>query len=82
MGYETQQNVLKGGVNMRKWLKEKRINKGMSQQNVAEKLGITQQYYNLIENAERKKELDVSLLTKLSGIFEISIEEIVRLENS
>lgn len=44
--------------------------------------GMTQQYYNLIENAERKKELDVSLLTKLSEFFEISIEEIVQLENS
>ncbi len=66
---------------MRKWLKEKRTEKVMSQRNVAEKLGMTQQYYNLIENDERKKELDVSLLTKLSNIFEMSIEEIIRLES-
>lgn len=66
---------------MRNWLKEKRIEKGMSQQNVAEKLEMTQQYYNLIENDERKKDLDVSLLTKLSNIFEIPVEEIIRLES-
>ena len=66
---------------MREWLKQKRLENKMSQQNVAEKLGITQQYYNLIECGERKKDLDVPLIVNLSEILGITIEEIVGFEN-
>ncbi len=38
---------------MRGWLKEARLQKELSQQNVADKVNITQQYYNFIENGVR-----------------------------
>ena len=66
---------------MRSWLRKKRLEGGMSQQTVAGKIGVTQQYYNLIEKDERKKSLDAQLIKKLSDIFELSVEEIVELEN-
>ena len=39
-----------------------------------------QQYYNLIENGERQKDLDLSIATKLSEIFEVSIDWIAEQE--
>ena len=58
---------------MREWLKTIRCNNGYSQQAIAEKLGMTQQYYNYIENGERKKELNLSLVIKIADIFKVDI---------
>ncbi len=65
---------------MRTWLKELREKMGLSQQNVADKLEMTQQYYNLIENGERKKELDVALVLKLASIFNLTTNYIIERE--
>ncbi len=42
---------------MRVYLKRLRSEKNESQQQVADKLGITRQYYNMIETGERQKDL-------------------------
>ena len=47
---------------------------------ISEKLGISESYYCLIENGERQKRMDISLLIKLADILEIPITEIVNLE--
>ena len=39
---------------MRKWLKDIRLAKGLSQLDVAKKVHITFQYYSYIENGERR----------------------------
>lgn len=65
---------------MRKWLKELREKKGLTQQNVAEKLNIAQQYYSCIENGERQKDLSLSLIVKIAEIFGVTIEWIVKQE--
>lgn len=65
---------------MRDWMKDKRIEKGMTQAQLAETLGISEAYYCLIENGERQKTLDVGLLCKLSTAFAIPVEQIVELE--
>lgn len=80
MALRAQQNVLNGGVIVRKWIKELRKEKGMSQQNVADGIGVSQQYYNLIENGERKKELDISLVLKLASVFNVTVEFIIEQE--
>lgn len=49
---------------------------------MSKKLGISESYYCLIENGERQKRMDISLLTKLSDILSIPISEIVKLEES
>lgn len=56
-------------------LKEKRDGKGLSQQYVAEYLGITQQSYSLIENGHRRLSLDKA--KKLAEIFGCTIDELV-----
>lgn len=66
---------------MRSWLKELRENRGLTQQNVADLLGITKQYYQMIEACERQRKMDIALLTKLSEIFQISLIKLVELES-
>lgn len=66
---------------MRAWLRQLRNERGMTQQNVADELGITQQYYSSIENGERQKDIDCSLLSKLSAVFGIPISQIVEEES-
>ena len=47
------------------------------QQDVADKLNKTRQYVNLIENGERQKDLDLSLVLNLSKIFGVSVDYII-----
>lgn len=65
---------------MRKWLKELRETKGLKQADIAKKLDISESYYNLIENGERQKNLDLSIVIKLSEILGVSVEYIVEQE--
>ena len=44
---------------MREWLINLRGN--IPQSEIAEKIGITQQYYSYIENGERQKKMDISV---------------------
>ena len=59
---------------MRDWLKKLRDDIGMSQRNVADKIGISQQYYALIENGERQKKIGIELAQKLADIFGVTLE--------
>lgn len=65
---------------MRDWLKEKRIEKGMTMAEVAEKLGITESYYCMIENGERQKKMDIAVAMKLSQILNEPVNRIIELE--
>lgn len=65
---------------MREYLRKLRESNGLSQQSVADRLGITRQYYQQIENGDRQKDMDISLVVQFSNLFEISPEEIIRKE--
>lgn len=65
---------------MREWLKEKRIERGMTQKQVSEKLGISESYYAFIENGTRQKTMDISFATQLATLFGMQICDIVELE--
>ena len=65
---------------MREWLKNLRGDKSSAE--IAEKLGMTQQYYNYIENGKRQQKMDLQLCVKLSKIFDISVEQIIEYENA
>lgn len=66
---------------MRSYLKILREERGLSQQNVADAIGISQQYYNMIENGERQQKMDVPLLKKLALVFKVSVEYILEQED-
>ena len=66
---------------MRLWLKEARTNKGLTMKDMASKLGISESYYCAIENGERQKNMDLTLVSGLSASLGISVSRIVKLEN-
>ena len=45
-------------------------------------LNISESYYSMIENAERQKKMDITLVAKLSDVLKIQIVQIVAEENS
>ena len=66
---------------MRVYLREIREKIGLSQQQVAEKLGISQNYYCMIETGDRQKKLDLEMAQKLADVFNVTLEFICRKEN-
>lgn len=69
-----------GDVILRNYLVELRSQKGLSQQDVADKLGITRQYYQMIETGERQKHLDLALAGGLAVLLGVTIMDIERYE--
>lgn len=67
---------------LREYLRLLRENKGMSMQDVADKIGISRQYYQQIEAGERQKKMDITLVIALSNLFDISAEQIISNEES
>lgn len=67
---------------MRDWLLKARTDSGMTQQQVANKIDVSESYYSFIESGERQKKMDIALAAKLSVVFGIPIETIVELEKS
>ena len=65
---------------MRDWLKEKRCERGYTMAQMAEKLGITESYYSLIEAGNRQKKMDMILAGKLSDVLGITMQQIVEME--
>lgn len=67
---------------MRTWLRELRLSKKLTQEEMALKLGITQTMYSKIENAERQEKMDLELASKLANIFKISLKKINEFEEA
>ena len=61
---------------MRDYLVELRKKHDFSQQDVADYVGISRQYYNAIENGIRQKKMDVTLITKFADLFKTSLQKI------
>ena len=53
---------------MREWLKKIRENIGLTQQEVAEKSDMSQQYYGFIESGERGEKLPVQTAKKIAEV--------------
>lgn len=66
---------------MRDWLREMRTEKGMTQQEVAKQLDLSEAYYSYIESGERQKKMNIALAAKLSVVFGIPMEQIIEYEN-
>ena len=76
----TAQNITEGGEQMRDWMKNARVEKGFTQLQVAEKIGITEGYYSLIENGERMKSLDLTFAKKLAELFGMTVQQVIEKE--
>lgn len=65
---------------MRDWLSEVRSNLGLTLAQMGERLGISESYYLMIEQGKRQRKMDVALITKLSDVSGLSLDEIVKRE--
>ena len=66
---------------MREYLISLRTEKGLTQKQIAQKLDISESYYNQIEKGERQKKMDITLLNRLSWALEIPITVLINYEN-
>lgn len=65
---------------MRGWLLEEREKKGLSQAEMAKRIGISESYYSLIEAGHRQRRMDITLVSKLSSILELPLGRVIDLE--
>lgn len=65
---------------MRTYLKELRTKLGVTQSDIAEKLYISESYYNLIENGERQKQLSIEMAQKLADVLGVTLSYICEQE--
>lgn len=66
---------------MREYLKALREDRGLSAQDMADMIGISCRYYQLIESGERQKKMDITLVKRIANIFEVPLETIISNEN-
>jgi transcriptional regulator with XRE-family HTH domain len=66
---------------VRDYLKVMRKDRGLSLQDMADKIGISRQYYQLIENGERQKKMDITLVKRIATVLGVSLETIIEQEN-
>ncbi len=65
---------------MRKYLISLRKAKNLTQKQLAEKLDISESYYSQIENGERQKRMDITVIDRLSKALDVSVNEIISFE--
>ena len=63
---------------MRDWLIKLRGE--LPQSEIAQKLGITQQYYSYIEDGKRQKEMDIQMCERIAQTFGISVADVINYE--
>ena len=73
---------MKGGEQMRQWMVDARLAKGLTQAQAAKLLQITESYYCYIENGERQKKMDITLVARLSEVLGVPLNEIVAMEQA
>ena len=67
---------------MRQYLVSLRNEHGYSQQDVADKLNISRQYYQMIEAGERQKKMDISLASGIATLYGISVMDVENYEKT
>lgn len=65
---------------MRSWMEKARKDCKLTMKEAADKLGISESYYSMIECGKRQQRLDIALAVKISAVFCISLEHIVKQE--
>jgi transcriptional regulator with XRE-family HTH domain len=65
---------------MRDWLIKARTEKGMTMKQMGEALDISESYYSMIEAGTRQKQMDLTLVSRLSAVLDVPIAKIAALE--
>lgn len=64
----------------RQYLIDLRAQRNESQQDVADGIGVSRQYYSLIEDGSRQKRMDISLASLLAAHFKVPVSRIIEQE--
>lgn len=67
---------------MREYLKNMRVKKKATQEDVAFALNMSQNNYSQIENGIKQKDMNLSLLIKLSDYFEVDLDYLIEQEKA
>lgn len=67
---------------MREYLIKRRKTLNLSQQDVANAIGISRQYYNAIENGTRQKRMDITLVVKIATTLNMTPESVINAEKA
>ncbi|MCI1965860.1 MAG: helix-turn-helix domain-containing protein [Oscillospiraceae bacterium] len=62
---------------MREYLKELRCNRNLTQQNIANELGVSLSYYNSIEKGNRQKNMELLMANRLSKVLQVPVDFII-----
>lgn len=66
---------------MREYLKQMRERANLSQEEVADVIGLSRAYYSRVESGERQKDLNLSLVIRLSEALDVSVDRIIAEED-
>lgn len=66
----------------REYLKKMRTEMGLTMQDMGDALGMSRQYYNLIEIGVSQKRMDITLVRRIADIFGVTLEDIARFEQA
>ena len=66
---------------MRNYLKELRFQNNLTQVELCEHIGIRPNYYSMIENGSRQKNISMTLLIKLAAAFNVPVTQLIEAEN-
>ena len=64
----------------RQYLVELRTQRNETQQDVASSIGITRQYYSLIEGGNRQQNMDIMLVSLLANHFNVPVADLIKKE--
>ena len=64
----------------RQYLVELRTQRNETQQDVASSIGITRQYYSLIEGGNRQQNMDIMLVSLLANHFSVPVADLIKKE--
>lgn len=66
---------------MRKWLRDLRTEKNITMKQAAQSMGISESYFCSIENGDRQKKMDASIILGLSSVFSVDPSFILQAES-
>lgn len=66
---------------MREWLRNARLEKGFTMKQLADELHISESYYCSIENGYRQKDMDLSLVERISKSLRVPVKQILMFEH-
>lgn len=67
---------------MRTWLRDIRLEKGILQEDVSKKIGVSRAYYSRIENGYRQQKMSIEMAQKLADALGVPIDTILQNEKN